>query len=292
MDLAHSKFRIDPGGKYVAKGHEDAQNLQRGVSHDGNVKARGDFNMSKVAICLVLLAMSMLSLTFLDGDKVKQIVYWLSMHQRESALIFVGFGVFATMILFPGSVLCMAAGAAYGVALGSCLVWVAIVIGQTIAFGLGRYIFRDFVVHHACQKIANFQAIDSAIAKSGWKFVVLLRLSPFIPYNLLNYALSVTGIGLAQFTIASSLSVIPWIFFLTYLGSVTRSAVMDSAAEGFKLDSIGWVPWCLSLIVTALSLFGISIITKRAICQALLQASKHRDIETQKSKVCETGQPL
>ena len=32
-----------------------------------------------------------------------------------------------------------------------------------------------------------------AISKEGWKLVTLLRLSPLIPWSLLNYALSITG---------------------------------------------------------------------------------------------------
>lgn len=165
-------------------------------------------------------------------------------------------------------------------------------VGQTAAFGLGRYILRDLVVHHACQRITNFQSIDTAISKNGWKLVVLLRLSPCVPYNVLNYALAATGIGLAQFTMASSLSVIPWIILLTYLGSVTRNAVTESPADGFGLNFMGWGPWCLSLSVTAFILVVIGVLTKRAIRQSLLQASKDRDFALPRINVCETGMPL
>ena len=42
-------------------------------------------------------------------------------------------------------------------------------------------------------KYPTMEAVDGAITHEGWKIVGLLRLSPAIPYNVLNYALSLTG---------------------------------------------------------------------------------------------------
>jgi uncharacterized membrane protein YdjX (TVP38/TMEM64 family) len=42
----------------------------------------------------------------------------------------------------------------------------------------------------------TFPAIDHAIKKEGWKLVCLLRLSPILPYNVLNYALAITPVPL------------------------------------------------------------------------------------------------
>lgn len=41
----------------------------------------------------------------------------------------------------------------------------------------------------------------------GWKLVTLLRLSPIAPWNVLNYALSVTAVPLAAYFLASALAV-------------------------------------------------------------------------------------
>lgn len=48
----------------------------------------------------------------------------------------------------------------------------------------------------------------------GWKLVTLLRLSPIAPWNVLNYALSVTAVPLAAYFLASALAVRPlcWLF--------------------------------------------------------------------------------
>ena len=44
----------------------------------------------------------------------------------------------AVTVLFPGSILALAAGAVFGLVLGSLLVWLGTVLGQTLAFIIGR----------------------------------------------------------------------------------------------------------------------------------------------------------
>lgn len=46
--------------------------------------------------------------------------------------------IVAVVVLFPGSILALAAGAVFGLALGSLLVWTGTVLGQTLAFIIGR----------------------------------------------------------------------------------------------------------------------------------------------------------
>lgn len=42
------------------------------------------------------------------------------------------------VVLLPGSLLSLGAGAVYGLGLGALLTWIATIIGQTMAFLLGR----------------------------------------------------------------------------------------------------------------------------------------------------------
>ncbi len=56
------------------------------------------------------------------------------------------------------------------------------------------------------------QAVEAAVEEEGWKMVVLLRLSPVIPFALLNYMLSLTAISFFDYTWASALGIIPGAF--------------------------------------------------------------------------------
>jgi uncharacterized membrane protein YdjX (TVP38/TMEM64 family) len=52
------------------------------------------------------------------------------------------------------------------------------------AFYLGRYLLRDAVAGLLLRRVPNFAAIDRRVAAEGWKLVLLLRLSPLMPYNV------------------------------------------------------------------------------------------------------------
>jgi uncharacterized membrane protein YdjX (TVP38/TMEM64 family) len=45
--------------------------------------------------------------------------------------------------------------------------------------------------------------LDRAVADDGWQVVVLMRLSPIVPFNLQNYALGVTAIPFLQYFTAT-----------------------------------------------------------------------------------------
>jgi uncharacterized membrane protein YdjX (TVP38/TMEM64 family) len=52
----------------------------------------------------------------------------------------------------------------------------------------------------------------------GWRFVALMRLVPLVPFNLLNYALGLTGISLSAYVLASAICMLPGTIAYTWLG--------------------------------------------------------------------------
>lgn len=76
--------------------------------------------------------------------------------------------------------------------MGSVYVFVGATLGAIAAFWVGRYLARDWV-SRKIEDNASFSAIDQAVAEEGFKIVLLTRLSPVFPFNLLNYAFGLTG---------------------------------------------------------------------------------------------------
>jgi len=66
----------------------------------------------------------------------------------------------------------------------------------------------------------RFNALDRAIEQRGALIVFLTRLSPLFPFNLLNYALGLTGVRFPVYVIVSWLGMIPGSLLYVYLGSV------------------------------------------------------------------------
>lgn len=140
--------------------------------------------------------------------------------------------VLSTVALLPGSILTLAAGFAYGPVWGLAIASPASVIGATCAFLLGRTLLRDW----AEKKVGGsprMRAIDTAIGREGFKLVLLLRLSPLFPFNVLNYALSLTRVSPGTYVLASFIGMLPGTALYVYLGSLApTAAALSSAAQG------------------------------------------------------------
>lgn len=117
------------------------------------------------------------------------------------AVFLVGY-VIACLTWFPGFLLALAAGAVYGLAGGTALVFAAGTTGATAAFLLARYVARR-TVERRLANTARFPAIDRAIDVEGFKIVSLLRLSAIYPVTLLNYSLGLSQVHFGDYVLAS-----------------------------------------------------------------------------------------
>ncbi|KAG2500159.1 hypothetical protein HYH03_001741 [Edaphochlamys debaryana] len=120
-------------------------------------------------------------------------------------------------------------GALYGLYAGLVVSWLASSVGQALAFLLGRYLFRASVKSYLLQRVPNFPQIEAAIKKEGWKLMCLLRLSPILPYNILNYAAALTPISFFAYTLSSAAAIIPWTILYVYLGTLSTRALAELA---------------------------------------------------------------
>jgi len=129
--------------------------------------------------------------------------------------------ILAAVLFLPGSVLTLGAGAIFGLLTGYVAVTVGSVLGAALAFTVGRTIGRGWVEKKAAGN-AKFRALDEAVGEEGFKIVILTRLSPIFPYNLLNYAYGVTRVSFRDYFLASWLGMIPGTLMYVYLGSAAK----------------------------------------------------------------------
>jgi uncharacterized membrane protein YdjX (TVP38/TMEM64 family) len=138
-------------------------------------------------------------------------------------LAFVVIYACAVVALFPAAVLTLAAGAVFGVLKGAALAFAGAVAGSTAAFLLARYAFHD-VVARRLASMPRFDAVERAVSAQGRRIVFFLRLSPLVPFNLLNYALGLTTVSLTDYVIASA-GMIPATLVYAYAGKVAGEAL-------------------------------------------------------------------
>ncbi len=86
----------------------------------------------------------------------------------------------------------------------------------------------------------KFDAIDSAIAREGFKIVFLLRLSPVFPFTILNVLLGVTKVTPGAYVLANLLGMLPGTFMYVYLGSLGEAAAGGSSPGQIALKVLGF----------------------------------------------------
>lgn len=178
-------------------------------------------------------------------------------------VVFFAVYVLSTVAFLPGSILTLAAGFAYGPIWGLVIASPASVTGATCAFLLGRTLLRDW----AAQKVrgsARVRAIDAAVEHEGFKIVLLLRLSPLIPFNMLNYALSLTRVRTGSYALASFIGMLPVTAVYVYLGSLA-----SAAAELSSAPKPGGTTRAVLYVVGLLATVGAAVVATRAARRAL-----------------------
>ncbi len=151
-------------------------------------------------------------------DLLCSVLLWVQAQGAAGVIAYIGIYNLATMLFVPGALLTLGGGAIYGVVWGSVYALGAATLGATLAFAIGRYLARGAI----CRQLRShphFQALDGAVTRSGFKIVLLTRLSPILPFNLLNYAYGVTHVSLRHYLLGS-LGMVPGTVMYVYLGAL------------------------------------------------------------------------
>ncbi|KAG5567600.1 hypothetical protein RHGRI_002966 [Rhododendron griersonianum] len=166
-----------------------------------------------------------------------------------------------TVLAVPASVLTLGGGYLFGLPVGFVADSIGATLGATAAFLLGRTIGRSYVISKL-KKYPKFQAVAIATQRSGFKIVLLLRLVPLLPFNMLNYLLSVTPVPLGEYMLASWVGMMPITFTFVYVGTTLKdlSDVTHGWAEVSKTRWVSAMPPIVVVIsVVALMAAGFLI---------------------------------
>ncbi|MBI4230223.1 MAG: TVP38/TMEM64 family protein [Planctomycetes bacterium] len=175
--------------------------------------------------------------------------------------------VIACVFFLPGSPLTLGAGFLFGVVKGSLAVVVGSNLGACLAFVIGRTVMRKSIEARIAGN-AKFKAIDEAVGSQGFKIVLLTRLSPAFPFNLLNYAYGVTNVPFRKYALASLIGMLPGTAMFVYLGSAAKSLtdILSGNLEGgVGQKTLFGVGLFATVVVTVL----VTRLARRALAEAV-----------------------
>lgn len=194
---------------------------------------------------------------------------WVGRHPTEGAMAFAGVYALCVIFFVPGAALTLGGGFLFGHALGvgvgtlaaSIAVFVGASIGALMSFGLGRCLLRD-IAQSVLGRYPVLRALDASLRsgeveggrevgrgarlsssgseqgeggggggkRRGLKVMLLLRLSPLVPFSALNYLMSVTSITSEDYALGL-VGMLPAVVAYSFLGT-TAGALSKEAAGG------------------------------------------------------------
>jgi uncharacterized membrane protein YdjX (TVP38/TMEM64 family) len=179
------------------------------------------------------------------------------------AVLFAAAYVPAAVLLVPGSLLTLGAGFVFGVVKGTLIVSLGSTAGAAAAFIVGRSVARDWVDSRLAGR-PRIAAIARAVETEGFKIVLLTRLSPVLPFNLLNYAFGLTSVPFQKYIVASWIGMLPGTIMYVYLGSAANS--LAALLSGDQPQSSGQqILFALGLTATVALVIVVTRTARRAL---------------------------
>jgi len=144
-----------------------------------------------------------------------------------------------TVALIPGSVLTIGSGLAFGSALGlaegilvgSTAVIVGATLGSVLAFLMGRFLLKEWIDTWS-YKFKIIKALDTAFIHKGLQFVLLLRLSPIVPFNIFNFIMGSSSISFKNYFFGTFFGIIPGTVAFVSIGALLGSALGNHRSDG------------------------------------------------------------
>lgn len=172
-------------------------------------------------------------------------------------VVFVLLYVLFTVALVPATPMTILAGLIFGFKEGMVVSVIGAVLGADAAFLISRSVLRSRI-ERWIRKHRALVALDGALARHEVKVQSLLRLSPTLPFFLINYLLGASSVSRRSYLWTTAVFLIPSSAFHVYLGVVGRYAVEKPTGAEIGFHVVG-------VIIAAISIAYIGHIAKRAL---------------------------
>jgi len=201
------------------------------------------------------------------SEFIERVVLALAELGPWGALLFIAAYIVASVTLAPAFLLTLAAGAVFGLLRGTLLVYVGAVLGSSAVFAIAAPLARSRLLRWL-DRDPRVAAVRSAVVGQGAWVMFLLRLSPLVPFVLLNYALALSGVRYRDF-VAASVGMLPAIVMYVYYGKVAGDVAKLAAGVAPPHGRAYYALLAVGLVATIVA----TTIVTRAARKAMSDAS-------------------
>jgi len=162
-------------------------------------------------------------------------------------VLFVAGYALASAAFVPAGLLTLSAGALFGLLAGTAYAFIGATLGACLAFWLARSVGRARVERYVARH-PRLAAVRHAVGTDGRRVVLLLRLSPIIPFNVINVVMGITPIRFADFLVAC-VGMFPVTALYVYYGTVAGTLARARHGQSHH-DAMHYVALGIGLVAT------------------------------------------
>ncbi|MEK0315233.1 TVP38/TMEM64 family protein [Cohnella sp. 56] len=168
---------------------------------------------------------------------------WMLSFGWIAPVLYIGLFMVRPFVLFPASVLTLAGGLAFGTWHGMLYTFLGELPGAVLSFLLARQVGLGFFKGRDDPRLRKLEA---AMQRRGFPIVLMLRVAPLVPFDLVSYAAGAARVPLRAYVPATAIGTLPGTFAFCYLGaSLTHGDWREIALGGVVFAVAMLVPLLL-----------------------------------------------
>ena len=210
---------------------------------------------SRILLLLAAGTLVLLVLAWLGrdvGDEIKALEAWIAGFGILGPLVFAGVVVVLTSLFVPSTLLSAAAGALFGLGLGTLAMSAGVIVGAAVDYWVARKLLRNHVAG-MLQRHPRRRAIQHAVQQGGLRLQFILRLIPINAVSV-SYVLGANGVRFLTFLLAT-MRLIPGLFVQVYFGymatHITKTvANVATSSTLHHVITIGGFLVCLVIMIS------------------------------------------
>ncbi|MEM7309903.1 MAG: VTT domain-containing protein [Planctomycetota bacterium] len=214
----------------------------------------------RLALLLAVLAAAVLAALLLPlGAWLESYLSWAEGFGAAGAWLVAALFLPGCVLMVPGTPITFVCAFGFGFAATLPPIVLCTNLGAQLAFLAGRTLLRGPVERRVAGD-EKLLAIDRAVASAGFRTVLLLRLSPLVPFNALNYALGASPVRFRDYALGTFIGMLAGNVLTVYLG--TALATLAQALRGEA--EVGLAGQALFALGLAATLVLVVFVSRRA----------------------------
>ncbi len=174
----------------------------------------------------------------------------------------------AVVLLMPTPFFKVFAGAIFPFHWAVIINFAGSMIGGVIAFFFGRWLFRDAILT-GVSKDSRLSRIEASLGEESMRISILVRLSPILPDEWLNYILGAGPVSLRTFVISNCSSMVYCLAYAYYGYAIGEIALREGGFSNFTSSMSGMMMLIIGLIATVVATVIVTRVTVRALSEVL-----------------------